>query len=78
LRESTTRTFAVTRSVVHPSEVAGAALARAGGIYEGLGFADQARDAYRRLVALPGLSDPSVKAKVDMARMRLDAEPAAR
>jgi TolB-like protein len=57
---------------------AGTALARAGGIYEGLGWADQARDAYRRLVALPGLSDPSVKAKVDLARMRLDAAPAAR
>lgn len=57
---------------------AGSALARAGGLYDGLGWSDQARDAYRRLVALPGISDPSVQAKVDMARMRLDGEPAAR
>jgi TolB-like protein len=57
---------------------AASALARAGGLYEGLGRADDAREAFRRLVALPGVSDPSLKAKVEAARMRLDVGPAGR
>ena len=57
---------------------AGTALARAGSLYEGLGLAAEARDAFRKLVALPGLSDPSLRAKVETARMRLEVDSAAR
>lgn len=58
---------------------AGGALARAGALYEGLGRAEDAREVFRRLVALPGVSDPSLRAKVEAARMRLDdPAPAAR
>lgn len=51
---------------------AGSALARAGALYEALGRGDEAREAFRRLVALPGVSDPSLRAKVEAARMRLE------
>jgi TolB-like protein len=57
---------------------AGAALARAGALYEGLGLAAEARDAFGRLVALPGVSDPSLRAKVEAARLRLGMESAVR
>jgi TolB-like protein len=57
---------------------AGSALARAGALYEGLGRAEDAREAFRRLVALPGVSDSSLRAKVEAARMRLDVAPAGR
>lgn len=57
---------------------AGSALARAGALYEALGRAAEARDAFRRLVALPGVSDPSLRAKVEAARMRIDVDSAAR
>src|SRR6266568_4738291 len=55
---------------------AGNALARAGTLYEGLGMAAQASDTFGRLVALPGVPDPSLRAKVEAARMRLDGGPA--
>ena len=55
---------------------AGNALARAGTLYEGLGMAAQASDTFGRLVALPGVTDPSLRAKVEAARMRLDGGPA--
>ncbi len=53
---------------------AGGALARAGSLFEGLGLAAQAGEAFRRLVALPGVSDPSLRAKVEAARLRLDLD----
>jgi TolB-like protein len=57
---------------------AGTALAKAGALYEGLGLAAEARDAFARLVALPGVSDPAVRAKVDAARLRLAVESGVR
>ncbi len=57
---------------------AGNALARAGGLYEALGLSAEARVAFERLVALKGVSDASVRAKVESARMRLRLEPATR
>jgi TolB-like protein len=56
---------------------AGSALARAGGLYEALGLSREARLAFEKLVALPGVSDASVRAKVEAARMRLglDSSP---
>jgi TolB-like protein len=57
---------------------AGTALARAGALYEGLGLAAEAREAFSRLVALPGVSDPSLRAKVEAARLRLGVESAVR
>jgi TolB-like protein len=57
---------------------AGSALARAGGLYEGLGLSREARLAFERLVALPGVSDASVRAKLEAARMRLGLEPSPR
>jgi TolB-like protein len=57
---------------------AGTALARAGSLYEGLGRAAEARDAFGRLVALPGVSDPSLRAKVEAARLRLGVESGVR
>lgn len=57
---------------------AGSALARAGTLFDGLGLAAEARDAFRRLVALPGVSDPSLRAKVEAARLRLDVDAPAR
>jgi len=57
---------------------AGAALARAGSLYEGLGRASEAGDAFQRLVALRGVSDPSLLAKIEAAKMRLGSDPGAR
>lgn len=57
---------------------AATALARSGGLYEGLGRHAEAQEAFRRLVALPGVSDPSLRAKVEAARMRLDSPPSPR
>jgi hypothetical protein len=57
---------------------AGNALARAGGLYEAIGLAAEARVAFERLLSLKGVSDASVRAKVESARMRLRLEPAAR
>lgn len=60
-----------------PNAAAGA-LARAGGLYEALGRGEDAHEAFRRLVALPGVSDPSARAKVEAARLRLELAPAPR
>jgi hypothetical protein len=57
---------------------AASALARAGALYEGLGRSADASEAFRRLVALPGVTDPSLAAKVETARMRIGEPPAAR
>ena len=57
---------------------AGSALARAGSIYEGLGHAAEARQAFRRLIDLPGVSDPSLRAKVEAAKLRMDVDSGAR
>ncbi|HEY6006384.1 MAG TPA: hypothetical protein VIV57_26125 [Anaeromyxobacter sp.] len=57
---------------------AGNALARAGGLYEALGLSKEARLAFEKLVALPGVSDASVRAKVEAARMRLGLDPSPR
>ncbi len=57
---------------------AAAALARAGSLFEGLGRAGDAHDAFQRLVALPGVSDASLLAKIEAAKMRLGADAGAR
>jgi TolB-like protein len=64
--------------VARGPNAAGSALARAGGLYEALGLTKEARLAFERLVGLPGVSDASVRAKVEAARMRLRLDPTPR
>ena len=56
-----------------PNAAAGA-LDRAGRLLEGMGAAAEAREAWRRLVELPGVTDAGARAKVEAARMRLELD----